>query len=199
MSEQMTPQELGVIAARVEAATKGPWGSHRDLAGVYTVQANPRVSLAEGMAHDGVVATVHPVDSDQEAYANVRFIASAREDVPALLARIAELETALAAVGRSLSSFIFDSDDPGVDALGAQWLYHQALPQADDPFAQPRAFRASVFEEAAKAALRVDIVTGDDHREHPQAYIEGHSAGVEDVADCLQALADEAVKGGEQR
>lgn len=196
MPEPMSAEKLAEIAAREAAATPGPWGSHRDLDGVYTVEANPRVSLAEGMAHDGVVATVHPVDGDQEAYANVRFIAHAREDVPALLARIAELETALAAAGRSLSSFIFDSDDPGVDALGAQWLYHQALPQADDPFAQPRAFRASVFEEAAKAALKVDIVTDDDHRKHPQAYIEGHAAGVEDVAEHLNLLADQAAEGG---
>jgi hypothetical protein len=191
----MTPERLAEIAARAEAATEGPWGSHRDLAGVYTVQVNPRVIPGFGSVTEGDVAQILTREDDK-AYANVRFIAHAREDMPALLARIAELETALAAAGRSLSSFIFDSDDPGVDALGAQWLYHQALPQADDPFAQPRAFRASVFEEAAKAALQVDIVTDDDHRKHPQAYIEGHSAGVEDVAEHLNLLADQAAEGG---
>lgn len=112
-------------------------------------------------------------------------------------ARIAELETALAAAGRSLSSFIFDSDDPGADALGAQWLYHQAMPQADDPFAQPRAFRSSVFSEAATAVEKLDSQTPDDHRDHSQAYLDGYSDGVQDAAESLEKLADQTAEGTE--
>jgi hypothetical protein len=112
-------------------------------------------------------------------------------------ARIAELETALAATGRSLSSFIFDSDDPGADALGAQWLYHQAMPQADDPFAQPRAFRSSVFSEAAKAVEELDGRTPDEHIERPQSYLDGYSDGLQDAAERLEKLADQAAEGSE--
>lgn len=112
-------------------------------------------------------------------------------------ARIAELETALAAAGRSLSSFIFDSDDPGADALGAQWLYHQAMPQADDPFAQPRAFRSSVFSEAAKAVEGLDGQMPDDHLVHSQAHLDGYSDAVQDAAESLEKLADQAAEGSE--
>lgn len=111
--------------------------------------------------------------------------------------RIAELETALAAAGRSLSCFIFDSDDPGVDALGAQWLYHQAMPNADDPFAQPRAFRSSVFSEAATEVEKLDAQAPDDRRNRSQAYLDGYSDGVQDAAERLEKLADQAAEGTE--
>lgn len=110
-------------------------------------------------------------------------------------ARIAELENALAAAGRSLSSFIFDSDDPGADALGAQWLYHQAMPQADDPFAQPRAFRSSVFTEASKAVEGMDGRPPDG--EYSREYLNGYSHGLEDAAEALEKLADQAAEGSE--
>jgi len=112
-------------------------------------------------------------------------------------ARIAELENALAATGRSLSSFIFDSDDPGADALGAQWLYHQAMPNADDPFAQPRAFRSSVFSEAAKAVEEMDGHASDEHSRRPQSYLDGYSDGLQDAAERLEKLADQAAEGSE--
>lgn len=108
--------------------------------------------------------------------------------------RVAELEAALVATGRSLSSFIFDADDPGADALGAQWLYHQAMPQAADPFAQPRAFRSSVFSEASKAAEALDTNAPTD-RQRSQAYLDGYSDGVQDVAERLEKLADQAAEG----
>lgn len=110
------------------------------------------------------------------------------------VARIAELEAALTATGRSLSSFIFDSDDPGADALGAQWLYHQAMPHADDPFAQPRAFRSSVFSEASQAVEAMDVPAPD---ERPQAYIDGYSDALNDAAEALEKRADQAAEGSE--
>lgn len=111
--------------------------------------------------------------------------------------RTAELENALTATGRSLSSFIFDSEDPGADALGAQWLYHQAMPHADDPFAQPRAFRSSVFSEAAKAVEEMDGRAPNEHSKRPQAYLDGYSDGLLDAAESLEKLADQAAEGSE--
>jgi hypothetical protein len=112
-------------------------------------------------------------------------------------ARIAQLETALAATGRSLSSFIFDSEDPGTDALGAQWLYGQAMPQADDPFAQPRAFRSSVFSEASKAVEEMYSLTPEGQSDRPQAYLDGYLDGLQDAAERLEKRADQAAEGFE--
>lgn len=111
--------------------------------------------------------------------------------------RTVKLENALTATGRSLSSFIFDSDDPGADALGAQWLYHQAMPHADDPLAQPRAFRSSVFSEASKAVEEMDARPSDGSGEHPQSYLNGYSDGLQDAAERLEKLADQAAEGSE--
>jgi hypothetical protein len=110
-------------------------------------------------------------------------------------ARITELENALAATGRSLSSFIFDSDDPGADALGAQWLYNQAMPQADDPFAQPRAFRSSVFSQASKVVE--DMESRPSEGEYSREYLNGYTHGLEDAAEALEKLADQAAEGSE--
>jgi hypothetical protein len=111
--------------------------------------------------------------------------------------RSAELQNALAATGRSLSSFIFDSDDPGADALGAQWLYHQAMPQADDPFAQPRAFRSSVLSEASKAVEEMDAPASDERSKRPQTYLDGYTDALNDAAEALEKRADQAAEGSE--
>ncbi|MFB6977752.1 hypothetical protein [Streptomyces scopuliridis] len=121
---------------------------------------------------------------------------TATREIDELRARVEKTEPALAATGRSLSSFIFDSEDPGADALGAQWLYHQAMPQADDPFAQPRAFRASVFEEAAKVVEELDTYSPGEHRERPQVYLDGVSDGLQAAAERLNKLADQSAMGG---
>ncbi|MFE9286617.1 hypothetical protein [Streptomyces olivaceus] len=112
-----------------------------------------------------------------------------------LRARVAELENALAAAGRSLSSFIFDSTDPGADALGAQWLYHQAMPHADDPFAQPRAFRSSVFSEASTAVEGMESRPSDG--EYSREYLNGYTHGLDAAAEHLEKLADQAAEGTE--
>lgn len=114
-----------------------------------------------------------------------------RERAETAEARVAKLEPALAATGRSLSLFIFDSDDPGADALGAQWLYGQAMPTADDPFQQPRAFRSSVFSEAARAAEGLDEADAARSKD----YRVGYTDGVLEVAEHLEKLADEAAAG----
>lgn len=90
MNTPMTAEQLAEYAARAEAATKGPWGSHRDLDGVYTVEVNPRVIPGFGSVTEGDVARILTREDDK-AYANVRFIAMAREAVPALLAEVERL------------------------------------------------------------------------------------------------------------
>jgi hypothetical protein len=81
----LSPERLAEIRARVEAVTPGPWGSHRDLDGVYTVQARPRLIPSEGNVSDGDIALVYTSAGDGQAYANARFIAEAPTNVRALL------------------------------------------------------------------------------------------------------------------
>lgn len=97
MTNPITDAQLDEIDARHNAATPGPWGSHRDLDGVYTIQARPRVTCA-GMETDGDIATLAAGRTDAESYANARFIGHAREDVPALLAEVRRLRAQLDAV-----------------------------------------------------------------------------------------------------
>ncbi|MFD3638278.1 hypothetical protein [Streptomyces griseus] len=152
-------------------------------------------SLAVGRTEydpDSIVGVANPIARWVEKSA--QHVTDLLAEVDALRARVAKLETALAATGRSLSSFIFDADDPGVDALGAQWLYWQAMPLADDPFVQPRAFRSSVFSEASKAVEEMD---GNTPSEHSQAYLDGYSDGLLDASERLEKLADQAAEGNE--
>ncbi|MEU4154733.1 hypothetical protein [Streptomyces antimycoticus] len=154
-----------------------------------------RVRLAQYGERTSTWSTATYNDGTEKTLHQIALTLLAEAD--GLRARGAELENALAATGRSLSSFIFDSDDPGADALGAQWLYHQAMPNTDDPFAQPRAFRSSVFSEAAQAVENMDGQAPDEHSERPQAYLDGYSAGLLDAAERLEKLADQAAEGSE--
>jgi len=93
MTSNNTQLDLDAIEARLTAATKGPWGSHRDLNGAYTVQARPR-STRYGMETDGDIATLAAGRSDAESYANARFIAHAPADVDALADEVRRLRAA---------------------------------------------------------------------------------------------------------
>lgn len=88
--DRLSPEREAEIAARAAAASRGPWGSHRALNGAYTIQARPRTTRY-GMESDGDIATLAADRTDAESYANARFIAHARADVPALLAEVQHL------------------------------------------------------------------------------------------------------------
>ena len=82
------------IRARHQAATPGPWGTSRDLNGTYTIKHGTYITREDGFGSDGDVAVL--AGDEQAAYSNGSFIARAREDVPYLLDRVAELEALLA-------------------------------------------------------------------------------------------------------
>lgn len=79
------------IRERAAAATPGHWGTHRDLGGTYTVQAQPRTTPT-GTENEGDIAAFATDRTEAESYANSRFVAHARQDVPALLAVIDHLK-----------------------------------------------------------------------------------------------------------
>jgi hypothetical protein len=87
-----TSTRIDEIRAREQAATPGHWGTYYDGKGTYTVQAQPRLIPGTGNVTAGDVATLSGEHGDGQTYADARFIGHAREDVPYLLDRVAELE-----------------------------------------------------------------------------------------------------------
>lgn len=85
-------KRLAEIRAREQAATPGHWGTYYDGKGTYTVQAQPRLIPGTGNVNAGDIATLQGEHGDGQTYADARFAAHAREDVPFLLERVAELE-----------------------------------------------------------------------------------------------------------
>ncbi|WP_399554217.1 hypothetical protein OG582_40545 (plasmid) [Streptomyces anulatus] len=91
----MSDARIEEIRTRTDAASPGHWGTHYDGKGTYTVEARPRLDPRAGSVDEGAVATLTGEHGDQQAYQDARFIAHAREDVPYLLDRVAELEVRL--------------------------------------------------------------------------------------------------------
>lgn len=87
-----TADRIAEIRARADAATPGHWGVHYDGNGTYTIEAQPRTVIGVGTVSEGVVATLHGEHGDAQPYRDSGFMARAREDVPFLLDRVAELE-----------------------------------------------------------------------------------------------------------
>jgi hypothetical protein len=92
------------IRARCEAATPGPWEDidyNRDCPGRDTWLGVINGAFEITTEHVTIGRVKYSALPHPENVANARFIAHARADIPWLLARITELETALAAA-RSL-------------------------------------------------------------------------------------------------
>jgi len=91
---------LTEIRDREQVATPGHWGTYYDGQGTYTVEAQPRLIPGQGNVTAGTVATLVGEHGDGQTYANARFIAHAREDVPFLLDLVAELGSLVETLGR---------------------------------------------------------------------------------------------------
>lgn len=86
----MTEEQLAAIKARCEAAIPGPWFIAGDSSGLaMELQTSPDWSKGTVIWSSGHGEYAHPDDATGE------FIRAAREDVPALLAYIEELEADL--------------------------------------------------------------------------------------------------------
>lgn len=112
--DRLTDDELAAMAARAEAATPGPW----------TFEENSELIHPEGMPH-AVVGSVW-CDGICNCYADIRFIAAARADIPALLAHIraqdaelARLRDALAAVCEACTKIA--TFEPGGELSFDRW------------------------------------------------------------------------------
>lgn len=104
----MTDAELSAIEARANAATEGPWVNHISgdasviLAGPPKYKATDPMPKAVAAVHWGSCDTTKRMAPDDRA--NSDFIASARTDVPALVAEVRRLRAKL--------------DDQAVEAMG---------------------------------------------------------------------------------
>ncbi len=96
----MTRDELDAIRRRAEAATPGPWTRTRFT--VHTAGPNPFT----------VASSFCALQADEPNEANGEFIAAARQDVPALIAELAE---AVALLGE----LEWGTDDDQCDVCGA--------------------------------------------------------------------------------
>lgn len=117
MSETpMTPERLTEIAARAAAATPGPWGfydgdTYADVAADLEQTSRGSYSYRQKIAQledenywDDPAHEEHDEErAPEQMAANAAFIAHAREDVPALLARVAELEAERHTTNEALS------------------------------------------------------------------------------------------------
>ncbi len=81
----MTPEKLKEIEARCEAASEGPWELSKDQYGRASVKDACGWTLAD-------MATLSPNGPRFRAAQDAALIAHARTDVPALIARVKELE-----------------------------------------------------------------------------------------------------------
>ena len=92
----MSVIDLDAIAARADASTPGPW--HRDHE-----EGDPGcVSIGDyGWVCSGYLAPEYDVDSEQ-GHADAEFIAHARTDIPALIARVREQDAVIRKLYREL-------------------------------------------------------------------------------------------------
>jgi hypothetical protein len=100
----LSEQQLVEIAARAEAATRGPWGIYDDIAGRMDIAADLKETGYGYSCRRGIAQVdEEPIDNDPDhadwdetadlaqCIADATFIANAREDVPALLAEVKRL------------------------------------------------------------------------------------------------------------
>ena len=98
----MTPEDLDAIEARASKATAGPWVTKVIPHGTLLLRGDESAPLKER----------HPQGALQvEPFSDAEFIAAARENIPALVARVRELTAAL--------TFARDALEPYSKATGA--------------------------------------------------------------------------------
>lgn len=96
----LTPKQRDEIRKRADATTPGPWGAIKGS--IPTDDMRCCVTAIQGK-QEYLLATIEngaPGDFCETEFANALFISYARTDVPALLAHIAEQDTALSAAER---------------------------------------------------------------------------------------------------
>jgi hypothetical protein len=108
----VTGLDLDAIEARANDATEGPWHCR------YVHEADYDVCIRGGLDHVTILAGTEPTDPDDvllygqngATHEDGKFIAHAREDVPALLQRVRELERQVIGKDRHIDGLIDERD-----------------------------------------------------------------------------------------
>lgn len=168
MSTPMTEQQLAEIAARAEAAPKGPWYVERNEPTLTNFVTNRDGSMQVSLGYVG-----------NRTEAEGAFITHAREDVPALLAEVERRDQRIAELQQGLD-----------DLAGLVRSWHQKATAADERVAElKRKDDAAVLRRALgkMTELRDRLKTaGDPDR-----------TGVTASIHLVRALAD-ATEAGEE-
>lgn len=124
--------DLDAVSRRCEAATPGPWKAyHRD--GSYS-PADDESNAGLGLEVDGPPDAV--LRGTYRRSADAQFIAHAREDIPALLARVRELEQEAAALRARVAQLqrgILAASDALIEK-DAEEAYHNLYSAIDPDF-----------------------------------------------------------------
>lgn len=172
----MTSDRIAEIRARAGAATPGPWGTEYDGKGTYHVHARLRTTPSEGMASDGVVASLTGRHGDSQVYRDARFVAHAREDIPFLLDRVAKLER-------------LQADETGSEPTMLRWGLDDVLYGDDDTITvllsgpDGRPYWLELDPERA-AALRDSLAGSDTEETHVVADDSDDPEHVDDCPGC---------------
>ncbi|MDH6116865.1 hypothetical protein ABH930_000284 [Kitasatospora sp. GAS204A] len=197
----LSDEQYAAIRAREAAATKGPWwaDSHEIYSGPHDIPG-----LGEWVAETCVA------DELERSEANAHFVASARTDVPALLAevdrlraerdqaraRLATVEAAEGAARAAMEAILLVPDrDPDAADSSPEWHarigYNDALSDVRDAIGttafEPRPTRDQVLAEAADHLDRIA-----DETEAQVAAHYGHSGigpgSADMVRECARTL-----------
>jgi hypothetical protein len=161
---------MSAIRARCDAATDGPW---EYVEGNKIVVAGLERHSPGHISYDTLIVEVDGgepgLDETESAYAarveaNASFVAAARTDVAALLdlveqqaAENVRLRAAATRGADALDTLIYDSSDPGTEALGARWeLRHATGTARVDP----------VPEVSGSAVIKARWMRTDAGRRH---------------------------------
>lgn len=142
------PLNLDEIEARANAATPGPWEGKRN-GGVYAGDMEPVFETGCGCCSD-------PDLTDE----NSAFIASARTDVPALIARVRELETQrdgyarshliLKAIHGALTDALPSTPIPALDSFDVVEMVRNIVSERDQALADYQDLGRVMHEECAR-------------------------------------------------
>ncbi|NED75306.1 hypothetical protein G3I51_23885 [Streptomyces sp. SID9944] len=158
MSARLSPEREAEIAARAEAATKGPWGyydgeTYADVAADLQITGRGSYSYREKVARledeNYWDDAAHEEDDEERASeqmaANAAFIAHARTDVPALLAELAAVRAERDQAQAELSEYERMNQQQCRAGKHADWLVDSEFTHAC-PWCQIEALKAQAAE-----------------------------------------------------
>lgn len=181
----MTGERLREIRQRLEKATEGPWGcfDYGSYTGYWNVDCNLPDALPVAMLGKSHSGYGKPGESE----ANARFIAAARQDIPDLLAALAESDALLARACHD--SHHFDLGREAERAEVVAWLHQKANNCPGRGWEELTLREVAVLIEARGQTARVPLhETEADNarlRNVLRAIVEG-SAGVREAREALE-------------